>query len=729
MAAAGRIAVCVSGEGSNLRALHAAQRRGLLGGSVSLVLADRDCRAIDFAASQGIPTAVVRPSDHADRGDWDTAVTRALRGSGADLVVLAGFMRVVGAQVLAAFPRRIVNVHPSLLPAFPGRDAVVEALAAGVRVTGVTVHIVDAALDGGPIVLQEAVPVLVSDDRDALLARLHGVEHAVLPRAVALMLAGAVRVGERGVTIDAPRAAALPRPRRALLSVSDKRGVVELGIALEALGFELVSTGGTARVLREAGTAVTDVATVTGTREMLDGRVKTLHPRIAAGLLADLRREDHRRQLVAAGIDPFELVVVNLYPFAEASARPSIGPEELIEEIDIGGPTLVRAAAKNHANVAVVTDPRQYTAVIEELRRDGTVSGSTRLRMAVDAFRHTAAYDARVADVLPHRLGLSDEAAFPERLVLDLERVQPLRYGENPHQGAALYRRPGTDAGAGPFASGVDLRQGKELSYNNILDASAAAALARDLRGAGCAIVKHANPCGVAEAGGPVAAWEAALAGDPVSAYGGVVAVTASVSRSLAERLAGIFLEVLVAPGIDSDAVPLLARKPSLRVVVDPTLEMLPREALEFRTAGGGFLVADADVRRDDPAEWRVVTERRPTEQEALDLDLAWRVCRHVRSNAIVLVRDAAMVGVGAGQMSRVDSARLAVGKAGTRASGAVCASDAFFPFADGVTVCTQAGVTAFVQPGGSQGDADVIAAADQASAAMVITGTRHFRH
>ncbi len=496
-----RIAVCVSGEGSNLRALHAAERRGVLGGTVSLVVADRHCPALDFAASQGIPTALVSPSEHASRTDWDAALCRALHASGADLVVLAGFIRVVGPQVLDAFPGRILNVHPSLLPAFPGRDAVTDALAAGARVTGVTVHVVDATLDGGPIVLQEQVPVLASDDHDALLARLHAIEHRLLPRAVALMLAGAVRVDDGRATVDGARAAEpLGLGWRCSRSPTSS-GIVELGDALEGLGFEVISTGGTASRLREAGIAVTDVATLTGSAEMLAGRVKTLHPRIAAGVLADLGRDDHRRQLAAAGIDPIELVVVNLYPFEEAAARPSVQLDELIEEIDIGGPTLVRAAAKNHANVAVVTDPDDYAALIEELRRDGTVGGPSRQRMAVEAFRHTAAYDARVAAVLPDRLELVAGETFPQRLVLDLERVQTLRYGENPHQSGALYRRPGTDPSAGPFGGGVDLRQGKQLSYNNILDASSAAALCRDLRGAGCVIVKHANPCGAAEAG------------------------------------------------------------------------------------------------------------------------------------------------------------------------------------------------------------------------------------
>ena len=470
------------------------------------MLADRPCPAIDWAREQSIATVVLRPADHPDPTAWDRAVLGALQASGARVVALAGFMRVVGPATLAAFRGRILNVHPSLLPAFPGAHAVRDALAAGVRVTGVTVHLVDEVLDGGPIVLQEAVPVLPGDDEDSLLARVHAVEHRLLPRAVALLAAGAVTAEPGGrVSVDPARAAALPRPRRALLSVSDKKGLAGLAQGLVSLGFELVSTGGTARALREAGLEVTDVAAVTGFPEMLDGRVKTLHPRIDGGRA---RRpappRPSPRSWRPRAIDPFELVVVNLYPFAAAAERPGIALDELVEEIDIGGPTLVRAAAKNHASVAIVTDPATYPAVLAELRAEGRLGEATRRRLAAAAFRHTADYDARIAAELPGRArDRSEPEPFPAHLSLELERVQALRYGENPHQAAAVYRLRDAPDAAGPFARGVDLRQGKALSYNNLLDASAAAAIARDLRGPACVIVKHTNPCGAAEAGRP----------------------------------------------------------------------------------------------------------------------------------------------------------------------------------------------------------------------------------
>ncbi|HUR16717.1 MAG TPA: bifunctional phosphoribosylaminoimidazolecarboxamide formyltransferase/IMP cyclohydrolase [Candidatus Limnocylindrales bacterium] len=711
----GRIVVCVSGEGTNLRALHMYAGRGLLGGHIVKVVADRPCNALGFAADEGIATALIPVDQFRDRDAWDVAFAAALAEEEPDLVVLAGFLRWIGPATLEKFRGRILNVHPSLLPAFPGRESIRDALSAGVKVTGVTVHVVDQTRDGGPILAQEAVGIRAEDSEEGLLARVHGVEHRLLPRVVASMLSDITE-------------AALPKPRRALISVSDKSGLPAFARALVGLGFELVSTGGTAKALRAAGLEVTDVAEVTAFPEMLDGRVKTLHPRIAGGVLADWRNPDHRQQLAAAGIEPFELIVVNLYPFAEAAARRDSTEDELIEQIDIGGPTLVRAAAKNHANVGIVTDPAQYDPVLLELGHGGGLTTDMRRELAMVAFRLTSGYDALIAEELSRRWWHRVE--MPGRLTVELNLVEQLRYGENPHQSAGLYRATGVDLARGAFAEGPTLLQGKQLSYNNILDTAAATGLARDLRGPACAIVKHANPCGVAEADDIDAAWDLALAGDPVSAFGGVVAVTRAIDASLAERLTSIFLEVVATPDVLPDALPILGRKPNLRVLIDPALGSPPGKGLELRSAGGAMLVTDADVAADDAATWTVATQRSPTDAEKEALDLAWRVCRHVKSNAIVLVKDNAVVGIGAGQMSRVDSARLAVAKAGVeRANGAVCASDAFYPFPDALEVCAAAGVTAFVQPGGSQRDAEVIGAADAAGATMLVTGVRHFRH
>jgi phosphoribosylaminoimidazolecarboxamide formyltransferase/IMP cyclohydrolase len=483
---------------------------------------------------------------------------------------------------------------------------------------------------------------------------------------------------------------------------------------------------------------------------MLDGRVKTLHPRVHGGILADRRLADHRRQLRAAGIAPFDLVVVNHDPFAAAAERPGIGLDALIEEIDIGGPSMVRAAAKNQANVAIVTSPARYDDVLDAITTDGRVGDGLRAALAVEAFRHTAAYDARIAEVLPERMAgavdLPDEPGlpgagdpYPASLTVTLEKVESLRYGENPHQPAARYRRLGSGPADGPFATGEPPLQGKALSYNNVLDASAAAALGRAMRGPAVVIVKHTNPCGAAERPTLLEAWEAALAADPVSAFGGVVALTRPVDRAVAEALVSIFLEVVVAPAFDAPGLAVLAGKPNVRLVVDAELgaeasRPAPGPTASIRTAGGAFLVTAPDTDPDDPSTWTVASRREPTEAEWADLDLAWRLVRGVVSNAIVLVRDGRLLGMGSGQTSRVDAARGAVDKARTHAGeealrGAVCASDAFYPFPDAIEACLTAGVTAFVQPGGSMRDAEAVATVDAAGAAMVVTGVRHFRH
>jgi phosphoribosylaminoimidazolecarboxamide formyltransferase / IMP cyclohydrolase len=752
-----RIAVGVSGTGSNLRALQALALRGALDAEIALVFADRPCAALDWAVEQGLETLLVPAApkgDDAARAEEDARLAETLVAVAPELVVLAGYMRITGPAMLAAFAGRMINLHPALLPAFPGAHGVRDALAAGVKVTGVTVHFVDASLDGGRIIAQEAVEILPGDTEDKLFERIHAVEHRLLPRAVGEFLAGALKLDPDGrtVRIDAARAAdRMPCPRRALLSVSDKTGLADFGAGLVRLGFELVSTGGTARALRAAGLPVTDVAAVTGFPEMLDGRVKTLHPRVHAGILADRRVASHREQLAAAAIDPFELVVVNLYPFAAAAERPGISFDDLVEEIDIGGPSMVRAAAKNHASVAIVTTPARYESVLGEIQRDGRVGEGLRSALAIEAFRHTAAYDARIAAELPARMavegcGLPDEPGlpgatdpYPPTLVVGLEKVETLRYGENPHQQAARYRRPGSTKWAGPFALGGSILQGKALSYNNVLDASGAYNIARQLRGPAVVIVKHTNPCGAAERETLAEAWLDALAGDPASAYGGVVALTREVDAATAAGLASIFLEVIVAPAYSAAAREILAKKTNLRLLEDPVLGSdevpPPPDPLgSLRIAGGAVLVTAPDVLPDDPSNWRRATSRPPTEGELRDLDLAWRLCRGVVSNAIVLVKDGMEIGLGSGQTSRVDAARQAVAKAiafhgAESLVGAACGSDAFYPFADAVEVCLEAGVSAFAQPGGSMRDAEVIAVAESAGAAMLITGVRHFRH
>ncbi|BAL23255.1 bifunctional phosphoribosylaminoimidazolecarboxamide formyltransferase/IMP cyclohydrolase [Azoarcus sp. KH32C] len=525
---------------------------------------------------------------------------------------------------------------------------------------------------------------------------------------------------------------------QALISVSDKRGVLEFAQALHAQGIKLLSTGGTATMLRQAGLPVTDVSEHTGFPEMLDGRVKTLHPKVHGGILARRDLPEHMETIAAHDISRIDLVVVNLYPFAQTVAKPDCTLEDAIENIDIGGPTMVRAAAKNHGTeaggVGIVTDPEDYDSIVAELKsNDGALSYKTRFALAVKAFTHTARYDSAISNHLT-ALTFGDKGevakqAYPERFQIAFDKVQDLRYGENPHQSAAFYREPNAPEGA--IASYKQL-QGKELSYNNIADADAAweCVKAFDDGIAACVIVKHANPCGVAIAESPLAAYRKAFSTDPTSAFGGIIAFNCEVDRAAAEAVSAQFLEVLIAPAYTADALALLAAKQNVRVLTCPLGK--PAGALDYKRVGGGLLVQSADEARIQVADLKVVTKRAPTEQELGDLLFAWRVAKYVKSNAIVFCRDGMTVGVGAGQMSRVDSARIAAIKAenaGLTVKGSVVASDAFFPFRDGLDVLAQAGATAVIQPGGSMRDAEVIAAADEQGVAMVFTGFRHFRH
>ena len=519
---------------------------------------------------------------------------------------------------------------------------------------------------------------------------------------------------------------------QALISVSDKRGVREFAQALQDMGVMLLSTGGTAALLRKAGLAVTDVADYTGFPEMLDGRVKTLHPRVHGGILARRDLPGHLQTLAEHDIARIDLVVVNLYPFSQTVSRADCSFEEAIENIDIGGPTMVRAAAKNHGDeaggVGVVTDPDDYDHIIAELRSHHCMlSLATRRALAAKAFTHTARYDGAIANYLTALRTDGQRDPFPARLHLALDKVQDLRYGENPHQEAAFYREPG--AAEGDIANTRQL-QGKALSYNNIADSDAAWECVKSFATTACVIVKHANPCGVALGETPASAYRKAFATDPTSAFGGIIAFNCTVDLEAAEAVSAQFLEVLIAPAYTAEALQLLAGKQNLRVLSCPTGQAAG--ALDYKRIGGGLLVQRADEADINASDLRIVSRRQPTAAETADLMFAWRVAKYVKSNAIVYCRDGMTIGVGAGQMSRVDSARIAAIKAtqaGLDLQGSVVASDAFFPFRDGLDVLAQAGAIAVIQPGGSMRDAEVIAAADEHGLAMVFTGFRHFRH
>jgi phosphoribosylaminoimidazolecarboxamide formyltransferase / IMP cyclohydrolase len=517
---------------------------------------------------------------------------------------------------------------------------------------------------------------------------------------------------------------------RAILSVTDKTGLVEFARSLAAMGVELVSTGGTAKLLRDSGIAVKDISELTGFPEMLDGRVKTLHPKVHGGILHVRGKQEHRAAVKAHGIQPIDMVVVNLYAFEKTAAKAGAEFEDVIENIDIGGPSMVRSAAKNFQDVAIITSPGDYQAIAKEMESSGgSLSLKTKWQLAQKAFATTAAYDSAIASTLEQigtpesdggkfEFGGSD--SFPETLRLTFRKAFDLRYGENPHQKAALY----SDGSGKGVANGKQL-QGKELSYNNIVDLQAAWDLAQEFEDPVCAIIKHTNPCGTAVAGTLVEAYKRALECDPVSAFGGVIGVNRPIDRDTAAEMAKLFVEAIAAPGFDAAAREIFAAKKNLRLV-----EVAPMEQKwVLKNVSGGVLLQDNDVRPLTETDLKIVSERKPTEQEMRDLLFAWKICKHVKSNAILYARNGQSTGVGAGQMSRVDSAKIGAMKSVLGIKGSVAASDAFFPFPDGVEEIAKAGATAIIQPGGSVRDQEVTDAANRLGLAMVMTGVRHFRH
>ncbi|KKM10400.1 phosphoribosylaminoimidazolecarboxamide formyltransferase [Clostridiales bacterium PH28_bin88] len=538
--------------------------------------------------------------------------------------------------------------------------------------------------------------------------------------------------------------------KRAIISVSDKSGVVEFARELVGLGFEVVSTGGTAKTLKEAGVPVTYISDVTGFPEILEGRVKTLHPSVHGGILAR-RVPEHLAQLEENRIQPIDVVVVNLYPFRETIAKPGVTLEEAIENIDIGGPTMVRAAAKNYESVAVVVNPKRYPEVLNELKDRGEVGSDLRFRLAVEAFTHTAEYDTAISAYLQlilqqsqgshlpsaqisavYEKGRWDDpsAAFkdiPANFLLAGDLVQELRYGENPHQRAAFYREPGA---TGASVATARQLQGKELSFNNIVDLEAAFSLVREFERPAAVIIKHTNPCGTAVGDNVAEAYTKAYNADPVSAFGGIVALNRPVDAATAGEMVKIFLEAVIAPGFDAGALEVFKTKENIRLMAAGDLSAgRAAGGFDLKKVSGGFLVQDLDIGTVPPEEWKVVTDQKPSPEEMQELLFAWKVVKHVKSNAIVVTNGGVTLGVGAGQMNRVGSARIALEQAGESARGAVLASDAFFPFADTVEEAAKAGITAIVQPGGSLRDEESIEACNRHGIAMVFTGRRHFKH
>ncbi len=514
---------------------------------------------------------------------------------------------------------------------------------------------------------------------------------------------------------------------RALISVSHKEGILDFAKGLEKLGIEILSTGGTAKLLRDGGIAVKDVSEFTGSPEMLDGRVKTLHPKVHGGILGRRNNPEHVKQMKQYGIEPIDLVVVNLYPFEQTVAKPGCMLDEAIENIDIGGPTMLRSAAKNYTDVAVVVSPRDYGRVLDEIRKTGEVSAKTRFDLCRTVFLHTASYDSAISAYLDSQVPADEKTRFPNILTLHFEKAQNLRYGENPHQQGAFYREFGRRE---PSISSAKQLQGKEMSFNNFLDANSALELVKEYEQTTAVIVKHNNPCGVATAAALADAYRGARDCDPVSAFGGVIAFNRIVDFDTAKELTSTFVEVVAAPEFAPDALEELKRKKDLRLLdIGPRVKGTP-EGMDLKTIVGGLIYQDRDLGRiADIRKLTVATTRKPTDDEYEALAFAWKVCKHVKSNAIVFTTKDRTIGIGAGQMSRLDSVRIAVMKAQFPLTGTVLASDAFFPFRDGLDEAAKAGITAVIQPGGSLKDEEVIRAANEHGIAMLMTGMRHFRH
>lgn len=701
-----RIAVFASGQGSNLQALIDAIEAGQLEADIALVVCDRPgAYCLTRATNGNIPTLVFNPRSYGNKADYESMIQNKLQELGVEYLVLAGYMRLIGPTLLDSYPQRIINIHPSLLPLFPGKDGIGQALASGVKVTGVTIHYVDEGMDTGPIIAQRVVIVSENETRESLEKKIHAVEHRLYPQVLQEVL-----IKRRS-----------KMSRRALISVSNKDGLVEFAQQLVASGFELISTGGTAQLLRGTGLPVREVNEITGFPEILGGRVKTLHPMIHGGLLARLDQADHVAQLEEHGIVPIELVCVNLYPFQATISKAEVTLDEAIENIDIGGPTLLRAAAKNHEHVTVVVDPADYAQVGEQLQVTGNVNQILRRKLAAKVFRHTAAYDALIAGYLTDLV----QEEFPEKLTLTYNLQQSLRYGENPQQKAAFYRTP-LDVPHSLIQA--NQLQGKELSYNNINDANSALEIVREFAEPAAVAVKHANPCGVGVGETIEEAFDKAFASDPVSIFGGIVALNRPVDGKTAEKLHQVFLEIILAPSFTEEALEILATKKNLRLLTLP-IEAGVTGGWQYTSLPGGLLTQARDRFTLEDANLKVVTRREPTVSEWEALKFGWKVVKHVKSNAIVVNDHEMTLGVGAGQMNRVGAAEIALRQAGEQARGAVLASDAFFPMPDTLELAAQAGITAIIQPGGSIRDQDSIEKANEYGIAMVFTGIRHFKH
>lgn len=709
------IAILASGNGTNFEVLTKKFQAGEIPGTEALMFCNHsNAPVIKRAQRLGIPYETFSVKECGSKQAYEARLLKVLKEYKIDFIILSGYLRVVGSTILNEYPDSIVNLHPALLPKYPGLNSIARAFADYQRglidKTGVTVHFIDARLDHGPIIAQKAVPIYPDDTEETLETRVHETEHELFPMAVSEVIQTRMKRGNK--------------VKRALVSVSDKTNLVPFVKGLVENHYEIISTGGTKKKLDEAGIKTISVEEITGFPEILDGRVKTLNPYIHGGLLAERDKPEHMKTLEKLNIHTIDLVCVNLYPFKQTIEKPNVELADAIENIDIGGPSLLRAASKNYASVTVVTDQADYDRVLKEITENGDTNLKTRAELAAKVFRTTAAYDALIAEYLTKQTGLED----PEKLTLTYDLKQKMRYGENSHQKAWLYE----DALPKKFSVlQAEQLHGKKLSYNNIKDADEALRAIREFQAEPTVVaMKHMNPCGIGRGKTLEEAWDRAYEADSISIFGGVIALNRQVDLATAKKMHKIFLEIVIAPGFDDDALAVLEKKKNIRLLqLDFSHE---NEPVRYETVSvmGGLLMQEQDVLNENVADWKCVTDVKPTEQQLKTMMFALKAVKHTKSNAIVVANNERTLGVGAGQPNRIDSAKIAVKHAGAAIDNtAVMSSDAFFPFGDCVEYAGKHGIKAIVQPGGSVRDQESIESANKYGIAMVFTGYRHFRH
>ncbi|AHI12266.1 Bifunctional purine biosynthesis protein PurH [Lactobacillus helveticus] len=710
-----KIAILASGNGTNFEVLTKKFQAGEIPGTEALMFCNHpNAPVIKRAQRLGIPYETFSVKECGSKQAYESRLLKVLKEYKIDFIILSGYLRVVGSTILNEYPDSIVNLHPALLPKYPGLNSIARAFAdyqkGLIDKTGVTVHFIDARLDHGPIIAQKAVPIYPDDTEETLETRVHETEHELFPMAVSEVIQTRMKRGNK--------------VKRALVSVSDKTNLVPFVKGLVENHYEIISTGGTKKKLDEAGIKTISVEEITGFPEILDGRVKTLNPYIHGGLLAERDKPEHMKTLEKLNIHTIDLVCVNLYPFKQTIEKPNVELADAIENIDIGGPSLLRAASKNYASVTVVTDQADYDRVLKEITENGDTNLKTRAELAAKVFRTTAAYDALIAEYLTKQTGLED----PEKLTLTYDLKQKMRYGENSHQKAWLYE----DALPKKFSIlQAEQLHGKKLSYNNIKDADEALRAIREFQAEPTVVaMKHMNPCGIGRGKTLEEAWDRAYEADSISIFGGVIALNRKVDLATAKKMHKIFLEIVIAPGFDDDALAVLEKKKNIRLLqLDFSHE---NEPVRYETVSvmGGLLMQEQDVLNENVADWKCVTDVKPTEQQLKTMMFALKAVKHTKSNAIVVANNERTLGVGAGQPNRIDSAKIAVKHAGEAIDNtAVMSSDAFFPFGDCVEYAGKHGIKAIVQPGGSVRDQESIEAANKYGIAMVFTGYRHFRH